>query len=202
LTPKLADAFAYAFELHGADTRKQGEGEVDQPGVPYVAHLMAVTALVLENGGDEDEAIAALLHDGPEDKGGQKILDTIRSSFGDRVAHIVEGCSDTLVEDRSQKEEWKPRKEKYIRHLRECSCGSVFLISVADKVHNLQSILSDYRCIGDAVFARFSGKKDGTLWYYRQLLEVYREKAPAKCKMLVQEMERTERELNRLVKPG
>ncbi len=197
-TPKLAEAFAYAVQLHGTQVRKQAKEEVEQPGIPYMAHLMAVAALVLENGGDEDEAIAALLHDGPEDQGGQRTLDRIRSEFGDGVADIVAGCSDTLVEDRSKKPEWKARKKAYLRHLEKTESESVFLISVADKVHNLHSILADYRRIGEELWARFTGKRKGTLWYYRKLLKIYRKKAPPRCTELVAEMERTYRELRRL----
>ena len=197
-TPKLAEAFAYAVELHGTQVRKRAEDEVEQPAIPYMAHLMAVAALVLEHGGDEGEAIAALLHDGPEDQGGQKTLDRIRSEFGDDVAEIVAGCSDTLVEDPSKKPEWKARKKAYLRHLSETESESVFLISTADKVHNLHSILADYRRIGEELWARFTGKREGTLWYYRELLKVYRKRDLPRCAELVAEMERTYRELCRL----
>jgi (p)ppGpp synthase/HD superfamily hydrolase len=154
--------------------RKQAEEETEEAAIPYLAHLMSVAALVLEHGGDEDEAIAALLHDGPEDQGGRETLDRIRERFGDRVAEIVEGCSDTFEHP---KPKWKPR--------------SVFLVSLADKVHNLRSIHADHRRIGGKVWERFSGRRKGTLWYYKKLLKIYREEAPPRCKPLVKEMQRT-----------
>jgi (p)ppGpp synthase/HD superfamily hydrolase len=153
---------------------------------------MSVAALVLENGGDEDEAIAALLHDGPEDQGGQRTLDHIRGQFGDRVADIVEACSDTFDEP---KPEWRARKERYLDHLRESANASVFLVSAADKVHNLRSILADYSHIGERVWKRFKGGRDGTLWYYGALLEVFQDRAPSRSRDLVAELERTYREL-------
>ena len=196
LSSRLAEAFTLALELHSDQTRKRAENEQDGPGIPYLAHLMSVTALVLEHGGDEDEAIAALLHDGPEDQGGQKTLDEIRSRFGDQVADVVAACSDTLVADPKDKPPWRARKEQYLAHLRETTSSSVFLVSAADKVHNLGSILSDYRRIGDTLWERFTGKRDGTLWYYGELLEVYKRKAPARCADLVEAFERTYRELS------
>ena len=198
LSGHFSEAFTLALKLHRDQTRKRAKDEQDAPGIPYMAHLMSVAALVLEHGGDQDEAIVALLHDGPEDQGGQETLDQIRSQFGDRVADIVEGCSDTLVADRKEKPEWKARKEQYLDHLRETTSPGVFLVSVADKVHNLRSILEDYRSLGDKLWERFTGKRDGTLWYYGELLKVYQEKAPARCNDLVDELERTYLELTRL----
>lgn len=195
-TPALGDRFAAAFSLalrlHGGQERKRSEEEQEGPGIPYIAHLMSVAALVLEHQGDEDEAIAALLHDGPEDQGGEEILEGIRHQFGRRVAEIVEGCSDTF---QTPKPPWRDRKERYLDHLRATSSASVFLVSVADKVHNLRSILDDYRRIGDRLWERFAGKRDGTLWYYGELLSVYRQKAPIRCAGLIEEMERTYQEL-------
>ncbi len=195
-TPVLGDrftaAFSLAFELHENQERKRTEDEQDGPGIPYLAHLMSVAALVLENGGDEDEAIAGLLHDGPEDQGGQETLDAIRKQFGDRVGEIVEACSDTFE---MPKPKWRPRKEQYLDHLRKATSPSVFLVSMADKVHNLRAILGDYRRIGDRLWNRFTGKRDGTLWYYGELLEIYRAKAPARCAGLVVELERIHRDL-------
>ena len=192
LGDRLAAAFSFALKLHRGQVRKTAESGRDGPAIPYVAHLMTVAALVLEHGGDEDEAIAALLHDGPEDQGGQETLDDIHSRFGRRVAGIVEACSDTFE---TPKPEWRPRKELYLDHLRKTTSPSVFLISVADKVHNLRSILEDYRRIGDRLWERFIGKRDGTLWYYAELLKVCQDKAPARCAGLVEEMERTYRAL-------
>ncbi|MEE8526855.1 MAG: HD domain-containing protein [Thermoanaerobaculia bacterium] len=201
-TPVLGDrfaaAFSLAFSLHRGQDRKRAKDEQDGPGIPYTAHLMSVAALVLEHGGDEDEAIAGLLHDGPEDQGGQETLDDIRRLFGHRVADIVEACSDTFE---TPKPKWRSRKERYLDHLRKTTSPSVFLVSVADKVHNLRSILGDYRRIGDRLWQRFSGKRDGTLWYYAELLMIYQEKAPAKCADLVAEMERIYRELLDAIPP-
>ena len=187
---RLSEAFTLASRLHRNQTRKRAADEQDTPAIPYIAHLMAVAALVLEHGGDENEAIAALLHDGPEDQGGQATLDDIRGRFGDRVADIVEGCSDTLVADPDDKPPWRARKESYLDHLRETTSDSVFLVSLCDKVHNLGSIRTDYRRIGGALWERFTGKRDGTLWYYGKLLRAYREKAPPRCADLVAEFER------------
>ncbi len=197
LGDRFAEAFALALRLHRGQERKRAEDEQDGPGIPYMAHLMSVAALVLENGGTEDEAIAGLLHDGPEDQGGHETLDDIRRQFGHRVANIVEACSDTFE---TPKPRWRQRKELYLDHLRKTTSPSVFLVSVADKVHNLRSILEDYRRIGDQLWERFTGKRAGTLWYYRELLKVYQEKAPARCADLVDEMERINRELGTAVR--
>ena len=195
LSGRFAEAFALALRLHGRQTRKRAKNDQDGPGIPYIAHLMSVAALVLEHGGDEDEAIAALLHDGPEDQGGEATLDEIRHRFGDRVADIVEACSDTFE---TPKPPWRTRKESYLEHLRRQGSEPVFLVSLADKVHNLRSILADYRGLGERVWDRFTGRREGTLWYYGALLEVYRQKAPARCADLVEELDRTHRELTRL----
>jgi len=195
LSSRLAEAFSLALELHRDQTRKRAGNEDDGPGIPYLAHLLAVTALVLEHGGDEDEAIAALLHDGPEDQGGQETLDEIRRRFGDRVADIVAACSDTLAADRKDKPPWRARKERYLTHLGETTSSSVFLVSAADKVHNLRSILEDYRRIGEPLWERFTGRRDGTLWYYEQLLDIFEEKAPPRCAEVVEELGGTHRAL-------
>lgn len=163
LGPRFNDALTYALELHGRQRRKGS-------GVPYIAHLLAVAALVIEDGGDEDQAIAGLLHDAVEDQGGRKTLETIRQRFGERVALIVEGCSDT---DQTPKPPWRQRKNAYIAHLRTAS-PEVRRVSLADKLHNSRSILNDLLS-GECVWERFKGGKEGTLWYYRSLLEVFRQ---------------------------
>ncbi len=137
--------------------------------VPYVAHLLGVAALVLEDGGDEDQAIAALLHDAPEDQGGREILDEIRRRFGERVARIVDGCTDTY---QSPKPPWRQRKEAYLSHLQDAP-AEVLRVSLADKLHNARSILNDLYRSGDAVWERFTGGKEGTLWYYRSLVQTF-----------------------------
>jgi len=131
---------------------------------------MTVAAIVLEQGGDEDLAIAALLHDAVEDQGGRRTLNRIRRLFGERVAGIVESCSDAI---RLRKPPWRERKRKYVEHIRN-SPPDVRLVSLADKLHNAGRIAADLRTHGNKVWARFSGGKSGTLWYYRELVHAYR----------------------------
>jgi (p)ppGpp synthase/HD superfamily hydrolase len=135
---------------------------------------MGVAALVLEAGGDEDLAIGALLHDVVEDCGGAPVLKEIRRRFGARVAKIVDGCTDTDV---SPKPPWRPRKEKYIARLRKENADTR-LVSAADKLNNVRSILADYRAIGESVWERFNGGRDGTLWYYRALRDEFSQTPP------------------------
>jgi GTP pyrophosphokinase len=144
--------------------------------VPYVGHLLGVASLVIDACGSEDEAIAALLHDAAEDQGGPKRLEDIRTRFGNRVAVIVEGCSDSLVEDPRAKAPWLQRKRAYIAHLRANTDPSVHLISAADKLHNAESMLSDFRVVGDALWGRFSpdGGRDRIIWNFRELIDAYR----------------------------
>jgi (p)ppGpp synthase/HD superfamily hydrolase len=162
LTERFQDALVFATRLHANQTRKGIK-------TPYVSHLLAVTSLVLENGGDEDEAIAALLHDAVEDQGGQTVLAEIKARFGSRVAQIVDGVSDT---DKFPKPPWRDRKEAYLLHL-QSSSPSERLVSLADKVQNARSILFDYRQFGESLWSRFRGGKEGTLWYYRSLAEIF-----------------------------
>jgi GTP pyrophosphokinase len=137
-----------------------------------------VASLVLDSGGDEDEAIAALLHDAPEDQGGVARLEDITQRFGLRVGAIVKACSDSLVADPSQKSPWRQRKEIYIDQLRHETDPSVHLISVADKLHNARSIMLERSRLGDAIWVSFKGGKAGTLWSYRALIEAYRNGPP------------------------
>ncbi len=162
-TARFEDALVYAHQLHAHQKRKQTD-------IPYISHLLAVTAIVIENGGTEDEAIAALLHDAIEDAGGDAVRHEIRVRFGERVLTIVEGCTDA---DEWPKPPWLARKQAYIEHLRAEPDPSIRLVSLADKVHNVQSILRDYRVVGDRVWERFTGKRDGSVWYYRSLLQVF-----------------------------
>jgi GTP pyrophosphokinase len=185
LSPRFEQALVYAAVLHSGQARKGTK-------TPFISHLMSVAALVLENGGNEDEAIAALLHDAVEDAGGAPRLEDIRSRFGPVVADIVTGCTDT---DRFHKPPWKERKEQYIAHLAHGS-DSVKLVSCADKVHNSRSIVADLREHGEAVWSRFTGGKEGTLWYYRTLLETCQKHGgPPR---LVGELARTVAEMVRL----
>ncbi len=188
----LAAALAYTVELHGDQIRKRTPDDPAPP-VPYVAHLLAVAALVLEHGGDEEQAIAALLHDGPEDQGGRPILDEIRRRFGDRVARIVLDCSDTLA---SPKPPWLERKRAYLERLPQAA-PEALLVSLADKVHNTAAILADHRRIGERVWDRFRADRDSVLWYYRSLLEVFDRKADDQCRPLVERLRQTVGELER-----
>src|SRR5580692_1486613 len=167
LGPKLQRAFAYAAKWHAGQARKATT-------VPYLSHLMAVASLVLEAGGDEEMAIAALLHDVVEDCGGMPRLREIRRRFGPRVAKIVEGCTDSFGEP---KREWVERKKDYLREVRHADVDTR-LVSASDKLHNVRTILSDYRQHGEVIWARFSGKKEGTLWYYRALSDEYQRRNP------------------------
>ena len=130
---------------------------------------MAVTSLVLEAGGDEEMAIAALLHDVVEDCGGMPRLREIRKLFGPRVAKIVEGCTDSFGEP---KPEWIERKKDYLREVKQAD-SETRLVSASDKLHNVRTILADYRQDGEKIWTRFNGKKEGTLWYYRALSDEY-----------------------------
>jgi (p)ppGpp synthase/HD superfamily hydrolase len=159
-TEKFEDALVYAARLHRDQTRKGS-------GVPYVTHLLAVAAIVGESGGTEDEVIAGLLHDAPEDAGGEERLAEIRARFGEEVANVVAGCTDTYKEP---KPPWRARKEAYLEHLAGAP-PSVRLVSAADKLHNARSVLSDYRAVGEDLWGRFNGGRAGTLWYYRAVAD-------------------------------
>lgn len=162
LGPRFLRAFEFAAEKHKNQTRKAST-------IPYIAHLMGVASLVLEAGGDEELAIAALLHDVVEDCGGEPMLKEVRRLFGARVAKVVEGCTDA---DTYPKPPWQARKEKYIRHLKAADTDTK-LVAAADKLNNVRSILSDYRASGESVWSRFHGGREGTLWYYRSLRDVF-----------------------------
>jgi (p)ppGpp synthase/HD superfamily hydrolase len=181
LGPRFLRAFLFAAEKHAGQTRKAST-------IPYIAHLMGVASLVLEFGGDEDMAIAALLHDVVEDCGGAPMLKEVRRRFGIRVAKIVDGCTDSDVDP---KPPWRERKETYIRHLKTADTETR-LVSAADKLNNVRSILSDYRKVGESVWTRFRGGREGTLWYYRALLEGFLRRKPSR---LIRELELAVREL-------
>jgi (p)ppGpp synthase/HD superfamily hydrolase len=167
LGPRFLRAFQFAANMHAGQARKAST-------IPYVAHLMGVASLVLEAGGDEDLAIAALLHDVVEDCGGAPMLSKIRRKFGSRVAKIVEGCTDT---DQYPKPPWRQRKEDYLDHLKGAD-AETRLVSAADKLNNVRSILCDYREIGEFVWERFNGGREGTLWYYRALRDEFLRNSP------------------------
>ncbi|HEY7300511.1 MAG TPA: HD domain-containing protein [Xanthobacteraceae bacterium] len=174
LTERFDRALLYATHVHGGQARKGTT-------TPYVAHLLAVAATVLEYGGDEDLAIAALLHDSVEDQGGTARLDDVRNRFGARVARIVEACSDSLANTAKgeRKAHWHERKQNYIAHL-ETADEDILRVSLADKVHNARAILRDFRNrdVGETIWARFSQPKEDTLWYYRSLAEKFCKKLP------------------------
>ena len=184
LTQRFEDALTFAARLHARQKRKGSD-------IPYVSHLMAVAGLVLENGADEDTAIAALLHDAIEDQGGAKMREEIRRRFGDRVTAIVDGCTDA---ETIPKPPWRARKEAYVAHIAHADAATR-LVSAADKLHNARAILADYRVLGEKLWKRFSGGKDGTLWYYRALSETYRR---AGGNPLTEELDRVVAEIERL----
>ena len=188
LGPRFERALVFATRKHAGQHRKGTT-------VPYLAHLLSVAGLVLEAGGDEDLAIAALLHDVVEDCGGAPMLQEIRRRFGKRVAHVVDGCTDT---DLDPKPPWLQRKKDYIAHLRTADADTR-LVSAADKLHNVRSIVATYREIGDRVWERFHGKRDGTLWYYRTLLDEFQRK---RSSPLIRELERAVIELEAVVTPA
>ncbi|HEY6018969.1 MAG TPA: HD domain-containing protein [Candidatus Paceibacterota bacterium] len=163
LNSRFASALSFANTIHSRQVRKGA-------GVPYISHLMSVSAAVLENVGGESEAVAALLHDSAEDCGGKAMLDMVRTLFGDDVADIVESCTDTFVEP---KPAWRPRKEAYVAHLREAS-PSAKLVAGCDKLHNLNSTLKDLRKGQPADYwSRFTAGAAEQLWYYGACLDAF-----------------------------
>jgi GTP pyrophosphokinase len=187
LTDRFSAALTYATRLHSGQLRKGTN-------IPYVAHLLAVTAIVLQHGGTEDEAIAGMLHDAVEDQGGHFVLAEIRARFGDNVADIVDGCTDAYT---NPKPEWQPRKEKYIKHLKTAS-PSVRLVCAADKLDNARAILADYQALGEAVWGRFNGGKDGTVWYYRSIVEALKSDGTT----LIDALDRVISEIEKLAAPS
>jgi len=165
---RFASALGYAALIHAKQKRKGTN-------IPYVSHVMSVSALVMEFGGDEDQAIAGLFHDALEDCGAwhEKV---IRANWGERVAQIVRACTDGVTDAQGKKEPWRLRKERYLAHLRQVS-EDVLLVSACDKLHNARAIAADLRA-GHDVFARFNtdAGRDGTLWYYTELESVFRER--------------------------
>jgi len=170
LTDRFLAAVALAQEVHGRQWRQGTE-------IPYLAHLLVVTGLVLEDGGDEDQAIAAMLHDAVEDGGGRVLLERIARRFGPRVARIVEGCSDSI--DGDPAEPWIERKRRYLAHIDEVSDDAVLRVALADKVHNVRSIVRDYREEGHRLWERFTQKTAREqLWYYGGLLAFFERRRP------------------------
>ena len=181
LTERIAQALALAVEAHDGQKRKGTQ-------IPYIAHPMGVASIALEHGADEDQAMAALLHDAVED-GGPEFAHRIREKFGNHVADIVLGCTDGVPDASGKKEAWKPRKERYIAHLEEAS-DDVLLVSGSDKLHNARAIVEDLLRIGPLVFERFTASKDETLWYYESLSKVFSRRDTPVAKALSDTVER------------
>ncbi|NJN44338.1 MAG: HD domain-containing protein [Anaerolineae bacterium] len=183
-SPRFTDALVYTAEIHKDQIRKGS-------GIPYISHLLAVCALVIEHGGDEDQAIAALLHDAAEDQGGYETLTEIRARFGDRVARLVEELSDSFE---TPKPAWRARKETYLLHLPLAGRDS-WLISLADKVHNARTILADHALIGEEIWDRFRQGRAGAVWYYRSLVTLFLKLNPG---YLSQELDRVVTEMEKI----
>lgn len=170
LTERFHLAVKYATFWHRHQVRKSTD-------LTYILHPLGVASLVLEAGGNEDEAIAALLHDVPEDCGGQVMLEEIEALFGPRVAEIVAGCSDTLVEDRANKPEWRVRKQGHIDEITTSADKGLHLVTAADKLHNARAIVTDLQNHGPSVWNRFNATQDDILWYYTEMLNALTEKS-------------------------
>lgn len=194
LTPQFIGALAYAAIKHATQKRKGSE-------VPYLAHLLGVASIALERGATEAEAIAALLHDVIEDQGGREVAEELRAMFGAEVCRIVDGCTDADV---SPKPPWRARKEAYVHHVRTEADRSILLVSASDKLYNARSLCQDYRLVGEALWQKFSGGRDGSLWYYRAMVDAFRAALPRvgvpdpRLEPLVDELDRTVTELEGL----
>jgi hypothetical protein len=168
LTERYVDAFGYAAALHAGDTRKER-------GTPYLGHLLAVSALVIDHAGTEDQAVAALLHDAAEDHGGESRLSDVAGRFGSGVADIVRQCSDSLLAEGQPKQEWWTRKVAYVARFDALPPGAPsLLVAGADKLDNARSVLADYRLVGEALWSRFNAAsgRAGQRWYYTRMAEV------------------------------
>src|SRR5512137_377344 len=161
-SPRFRYAFEYAAAVHAPDLRKGTKA-------PYLSHLLEVCAIVMRYGGNEDAAVAALLHDAAEDHGGYPRLADIQRNFGNRVAAIVEECTDSTVRP---KQSWEVRKQNYLKHITRASKGGL-LVSAADKLSNVRVILADHYVVGDDVYKRFKRPKRRTLWYYNALSKAF-----------------------------
>ncbi|TXG97603.1 MAG: HD domain-containing protein [Rhodocyclaceae bacterium] len=183
LTERISEALALAVQAHEKQVRKGTS-------IPYVAHPMGVASIALEFGADEDQAIAALLHDVLED-GGPQYGPMIKKRFGERVLTIVEGCTDGVPDASGHKGDWGERKRAYLAHLAEAP-DDVLLVSGSDKLHNARAIVSDLLKIGPDVFKRFTSGRDGTLWYYRSLAEIFARRRAPMAAMLATEVHQME----------
>ena len=176
ISPRFRDAINRALILHRGQKRKKTKEERARGDaeVPYAAHLFSVAALAMEHGADEDETIAAFLHDAAEDQGGEELLAELEDVYGSRVATIIRGCSDSLTAPREGRGEWRARKDRFIEFVRTDADPSVLLVVACDKVHNARSVVTDLARFGPGIFARFSSGQEGTLWYYRAILTALR----------------------------
>lgn len=188
---RFRDALVWAAELHEDQARKGGT-------IPYVAHLIGVAAIVLEHGGSEDQAIAALLHDALEDQAHKMPAGELRARFGEGVERIVVACSDGTPEEQRDRDpaRWRARKVKYIAEIAHKPADAL-IVSMADKLYNARAILEDYRDMGDPLWGRFTAGRDGTLWYYDAMLDAF--EARGGHSRLWGELRRTVSELKNLV---
>ena len=191
LSPTFTKALEYAAELH-ADQKRKGTAPI-----PYVGHLLGVASLVLEHGGTETEAIAALLHDALEDRPHDGRTEReIADRFGPEVLRIVQACTDSVgPDDPRDASTWHARKRQYVAHVA-VMADDAALVSLADKLHNARKILLDLREVGDSVWGRFKATKDDTLWYYEKLAEAFQNRLPGH--VLAEELERTVEEMQRV----
>ncbi len=187
-SPKFKEALVYAAEAHAGQLRKGTR-------IPYLSHLLAVTAIALDNGATEDEAIGALLHDAVEDAGGKARLADIKAKFGTAVADIVAGCSDT---DTITKPPWRERKLAAVAHVNEAPVPVKF-VKASDSLHNARSVLADYRAIKDALWTRFKGGKEGMLWYLRAMATAFTE---PRLRRLAKDLDAAVTELETLTNDG
>lgn len=190
LSIRVTEAFDYARVAHGHQLRKGSN-------IPYLYHLLGVASLVLEFGGTEDQAIAGLLHDVVED-GGEHHSAVVRAKFGDSVADIVGDCTDGTAESKGmfttadeKRADWQHRKERYLSHLEQAG-DNTLLVSACDKRHNARAIVQDLEAdeVGTLVFDRFTGGRDGTLWYYRSLARILAERGSAPSGVLLETVKR------------
>ncbi len=188
LGPRFQEALAFAAQVHTGQFRKGTS-------VPYVSHVLAVTALALEHGADEEVAVACLLHDAVEDGGGLPVLEEIRERFGEGVAALVLECTDATA---TPKPPWRGRKEAYLAHLAEASAGAR-LVVLCDKLHNATSLVRDLRATGPALWDRFSAGPQETAWYYRSVVDILGRKGRPP---LLEELDAAVRELEAAIRPG
>lgn len=190
LTYQFIEALNWAAINTMSEPRKAGD-------VPGPSHPLAVASLVMDHGGKEYEVLGALLHDEAEDRGGREVLDRIRLRFGEKVARIVEECSDALPLPGEKKRPWLERKQEHLAKLPQAG-ASTHLVYLADKVHNIRSLVLEYHRQGEAVWQNFNGGREGTLWYYRELIAIFERSAvPPE---LLAELKRLYGELERLIK--